>query len=196
MFSNYKFNNSLRDVLKNVTDGTHKTPHYLENGVLFISAKNIGTGNIDLTDVKYISNEEYRSIQKRCNIEKGDVLLSKSGSLGSPVVNNLEVPFGIFESIAVLKPDYSKLTSVFLCEVLKSPQIQRQFSTITKGSSIKHLHIGMIEKVQICLPPLDEQISYQKFVEQIDKSKFKLQQYLDYLKAMQISVINGPKVNP
>jgi len=34
-----------------------------------------------LTDTKFITEEEYQIIQKRCRIETGDVLLTKSGSL-------------------------------------------------------------------------------------------------------------------
>ena len=58
-------------------------------------------GYLDFSDVKYISEKEYYDIQKRCNTEHGDVLLTKSGSLGTPVIVDTDEPLGLFESLAV-----------------------------------------------------------------------------------------------
>ncbi len=71
----------LRTVCSKITDGTHKTPNYISQGITFISAKNIVNNELDFTDVKYISKDEYDEIQKRCQTELYDVLLSKSGSV-------------------------------------------------------------------------------------------------------------------
>ena len=76
----------LGDVCIKITDGTHKTPQYLNKGITFISAKNIVNGELDFSDIKYISENEYMDIQKRCQTEINDILLSKSGSLGVPVI--------------------------------------------------------------------------------------------------------------
>ena len=91
----------LGDVCLKITDGTHKTPQYLESGITFISAKNVVNGYLDFSDVKYISEKEYYEIQERCNTEHGDVLLTKSGSLGTPVIVDTDEPLGLFESLAV-----------------------------------------------------------------------------------------------
>ena len=82
----------LRSVCSKITDGTHKTPNYLSKGITFISAKNIVNGELDFSDVKYISEEEYNEIQKRCQTEVYDILLSKSGSLGSPAILRTKMP--------------------------------------------------------------------------------------------------------
>lgn len=68
----------LSQVCKKITDGTHKTPRYLDHGITFISAKNIIDGKLDFMDIKYISKGEYQEIQRRCQTEQGDVLLAKS----------------------------------------------------------------------------------------------------------------------
>ena len=154
-----------------ITDGTHKTPTYLESGVTFISAKNIVNGELDFTDVKYISDDEYAEIQKRCQTEMGDILLSKSGSLGAPVIVKTSERLGLFESLAVLKYDRSRLLPAFLCEQLKSDNVQRQFRVGTKGVAVKHLHLGVIADTNIVVPPIDVQNTFAAFVEQTDKSK-------------------------
>ena len=98
----------LGDLCTRITDGTHKTPNYLEKGIIFISAKNIVKGELDLSNVKYISEDEYMEIQKRCQTEVNDILLSKSGSLGSPVIIKTEKKLGLFESLAIIKYDRTK----------------------------------------------------------------------------------------
>jgi len=174
----------LGDVCIKIADGTHKTPNYLECGVTFISAKNIVDGELDFTDVKYISDDEYAEIQKRCQTEIGDILLSKSGSLGSPAIVKTSQRIGLFESLAVLKYDRSKVLPAFLCEQLKSDNVQRQFRIGTKGVAIKHLHLGVIADTNIIVPPIEEQSTFAALVEQVDKSKLEIQRSLEKLETL------------
>ena len=180
MFGNGKFSKSkLGDLCSKITDGTHKTPNYLKDGVTFISAKNVVNGKIDLSDVKYISQEEFEVIQKRCQTEMGDILLTKSGSLGAPVMLDINIPLGLFESLAVIKYPRDLLLGEFLCEQLKSDNIQRQFKTGTKGVAIKHLHLNVIKDVEIIVPPIELQNQFAIFIQQVEKQKFKVQQSLN-----------------
>jgi len=162
----------LGSVCTKITDGTHKTPTYLDEGITFISAKNIVNGELDFSDVKHISEEEYQEIQKRCQTAIYDILLSKSGSLGAPVIVKTEEKLGLFESLAVIKYDREKLLPEFLCEQLKTDRIQRQFTTGTKGVAIKHLHLGVIAETDVIVPPIEEQRQFADFVKQVNKSKF------------------------
>lgn len=180
MFENGNYQTEkLGAVCTKITDGTHKTPTYLDKGIIFISAKNIVNGELDFKDVKYISEEEYQEIQKRCQTAIYDILLSKSGSLGSPVIVKTKEKLGLFESLAILKYDRERLVPEFLCEQLKSDRIQRQFSTGTKGVAIKHLHLGVIADTDIIVPSLKEQKAFATFVTRVTKSKVAVQKALD-----------------
>ena len=174
----------LGEVCTKITDGTHKTPTYLESGITFISAKNIVNGELDFSDIKHISEQEYAEIQKRCQTEMGDILLSKSGSLGAPVIVKTTRKLGLFESLAVIKYDRDRLLPEFLCEQLKTDRIQRQFKVGTKGVAIKHLHLGVIADTGIIVPPIDEQKQFAAFVEQTDKSKLEVQKSLEKLELL------------
>ncbi len=179
----------LGDVCSKITDGTHKTPNYLDAGVTFISAKNIVNGELDFSDVKYISDYEYAEIQKRCQTEVGDILLSKSGSLGAPVIVKTTERIGLFESLAVIKYDRNKLLPTFLCEQLKSDRIQRQFKVGTKGVAIKHLHLGVIADTDIVVPPIEEQNEFANFVESVDRSKQRVKESLEKLETLKKSLM-------
>ena len=169
----------LGTVCSKITDGTHKTPCYLDEGITFISAKNIVNGELDFSDVKHISEEEYQEIQNRCQTEINDVLLSKSGSLGTPVIVKTDEKIGLFESLAVIKYDREKLLQEFLCEQLKTDRIQKQFIMGTKGVAIKHLHLGVISDTDIIVASIYEQSVFASFVHQIDKLKVEIQRNLE-----------------
>ncbi|MDB1820474.1 restriction endonuclease subunit S [Collinsella aerofaciens] len=165
----------LSQACTKITDGTHKTPQYQEAGIAFISAKNVTSdGKLDFSDIKHISTDEYESIQKRCETQIGDVLLTKSGSLGMPAIVDVDFPIGLFESLAVLKYRRDILDGVFLREQLKSARVQDQFTGGVKGIAVKHLHLNVIGRTSIIVPPLELQEEFTDFVLQVDKSKFKL----------------------
>ena len=174
----------LGRVCEKITDGTHKTPTYLDSGIKFISAKNIIDGKVDLTDTKYISKNEYQEIQKRCQVEIQDILLTKSGTLGIPAIIRTDCALGLFESLAVIKYDRSKLLPYFLYEQLRCNRVQRQFKAGTKGVAVKHLHLGVISDIDIIVPPISYQLEFSDFAEQVDKQKQTVQQSLEKLELM------------
>lgn len=168
----------IEDVCDLITDGTHKTPNYQQKGIRFISAKNIINGKIDLTDTKFITEEEYKQIQKRCRVEKNDVLLTKSGSLGSSAIIDFDIPIGLFESLAVIKYKRNLLNGIFVKELLSAESSQKQFNNGVKGIAIKHLHLNVIAALKIPIPPIELQNDFASFVQQIDKSKFVVKQQI------------------
>lgn len=174
----------LGRVCEKITDGTHKTPTYLDSGIKFISAKNIIDGKVDLTDTKYISKNEYQEIQKRCQVEIQDILLTKSGTLGIPAIIRTDCALGLFESLAVIKYDRSKLLPYFLYEQLRCNRVQRQFKAGTKGVAVKHLHLGVISDIDIIVPPISYQLEFSDFAEQVDKQKQTVQRSLEKLELM------------
>ena len=169
----------LEDVCDLITDGTHKTPNYQQKGIRFISAKNIINGKIDLTDTKFITEEEYKQIQKRCRVEKNDVLLTKSGSLGSSAIIDFDIPIGLFESLAVIKYKRNLLNGIFVKELLSAESSQKHIYNGVKGIAIKHLHLNVIAALKIPIPPISLQNNFAAFVQQIDKSKFAVQKSLE-----------------
>ncbi|RGI68235.1 restriction endonuclease subunit S [Collinsella sp. TM10-22] len=181
----------LSQACTKITDGTHKTPQYQEAGIAFISAKNVTSdGKLDFSDIKHISTDEYESIQKRCETQIGDVLLTKSGSLGMPAIVDVDFPIGLFESLAVLKYRRDILDGVFLREQLKSAGVQDQFTGGVKGIAVKHLHLNVIGRTSIIVPPLELQEEFTDFVLQVDKSKFAVQKALDELNATTKKILN------
>ena len=147
----------LGDILRKLTDGAHSTPRYTEIGVPFLSVKDISSGNIDFSNCKYISYIEHDELYKRCNAEKGDLLLTKVGTTGIPVIVDTDIEFSLFVSVALLKFSKEYLIVKFLKYVINSPHAQTQARGNTKGIGNKNWVLRDIANTIIPLPPRTEQ---------------------------------------
>lgn len=136
-----------------VTDGTHKTPAYEATGIPFLSAKNIVNGFVDGgTGHKYVSSEEFEQLERwNCSPRSDDVLVAKSGSIGSAgLARGAYEKFAVFESVAIIRP--SGIAPAFLCAFLNSHLGQLQIRRNSKGAVIRHLHLEDLREVEVPLP--------------------------------------------
>jgi type I restriction enzyme S subunit len=91
----------LSDLSTYINDGTHHTPKYVQQGVPFYSVENV-TAN-DFTNVKYISLEEHKKLIRRCLPEKGDILMTRIGTLGITRLIDWDIDASIYVSLALIK---------------------------------------------------------------------------------------------
>lgn len=170
---------NLNTLCSKITDGTHKTPRYQDSGVVFLSAKNIKNYKLNKLACKYISESEHELLSKRCNVEKGDILLTKSGSLGMAAMVNFDFEFSIFESLALLKYNKEAINGSFLLFYLNTPSTQFQYHAMTKGVGVKHLHLTDLRKLSVITPPMDKQDEFMNKVQAIETQKSLATQELD-----------------
>ncbi|MCP3771571.1 MULTISPECIES: hypothetical protein [unclassified Streptomyces] len=140
-----------------VTDGTHKTPSYVDSGVPFLSAKNIQNGFVDASiGHKYVSAAEFDQLERwNCAPRPDDVLVAKSGSIGSAgLAKGAYDRFAVFESAAIIRP--SGVIPAYLSAYLNSNLGQLQIRRNSKGAVIRHLHLEDLRGVEVPLP--DRQI--------------------------------------
>jgi type I restriction enzyme S subunit len=148
---------SLDTLTSKIVDGTHHTPTYIESGVPFISVKDINDGRIDFSNTKYISEEEHKELSKRCNVEKGDLLITKSGTIGRTAIVTEGREFSLFVSVALLKPASSEVNLKFINLALQKWVNEIDVSSRIVGSAIKNLHLKDMRVLAIPFAPLKEQ---------------------------------------
>ena len=182
---------NLKNVTKLISDGTQKTPKYVDKGVVFLSAKNIKENTIDWSNTKYISSNEYEELLSRGLPEKGDILLTKSGSLGRSAILEKTIPFSFYESVALIKCNFDKLNPYFLVSLLRSEAIQFILNDRKKGVAVKHLHLNMLRELEIILPPIQIQNRYEAIYKQIGELSNRMSKSQSYLKELfQSSIYN------
>jgi len=170
---------TLRELATTITDGPHKTPHYVGEGIPFVTVKNMVTGQLSFSDLKYITSSDHAEISKRCRPERGDVLYSKDGATrGHPCFVDTDTEFNIFVSVALIKPKRDRLDGRYLCHLLNSAWIKDRMANKSRGDMIPHIVLGEIAQFPVPLPPLPEQ---RRIVEYLNN----LQAKVDRLKELQ-----------
>ena len=181
---------TLQDVCEQIKDGTHQTPTYTDdsvNGYKFLSSKDVTTGRIDWSHLKYIPEELHNELYVRIAPKKGDILLAKNGTTGIAAIVDRDEIFDIYVSLALLRP--IEINSVYLWAAINSVETKQQFDSSLKGIGVPNLHLGEIKKAKIIVPPAEQQKQFAAFVEQTDKSKSAIQQSLDKLETLKKSLM-------
>ena len=147
--------------LANVYDGVHQTPDYKENGIMFLSVENITT----LTSNKYISNEDFEKYYKIFP-EKGDVLMTRIGDIGTPNVVESSEKIAYYVSLALLK--LKNTDPYFLNNAIQTSLFQDDLKkhSLTTAIPMK-INKDEIGKVNIVVTPNREE---QKKIGQFFKS--------------------------
>ncbi|MBM6786781.1 restriction endonuclease subunit S, partial [Collinsella tanakaei] len=148
----------LGELLSLISDGTHKTPVYVAKGVPFLSVQNISRGFFDLSKIKHVSEDTHRELCKRVAPHKGDILLCRIGTLGKPIVVNVDYEFSIFVSLGLLRPTSGDVTE-WIISCIDSPLGTSWIDSVKVGGGTHTFKINLrdIPNFPLPLPPLAEQ---------------------------------------
>ncbi len=176
---------TLDELCEFIKDGTHQTPTYVDvtEGYKFLSSKDVTSGYIDWSSIKYISEELHQELYKRIAPQRGDILLAKNGTTGIPAIVETDETFDIYVSLALLrlKPNNNVR---YIWSALRMPETKAQFDNSLKGVGVPNLHLGEIKKTKIIVPPFSLQNQFAAFVERVDQQKQTVQQSLEKLELM------------
>jgi type I restriction enzyme, S subunit len=147
----------LADLVTDVADGPHQTPAYSDEGIPFVTALNVAPGVLTMTPIKYVSLEQHRALQRRARAERGDVLVTKDGTIGLCCLVETDREFSFFVSVALIKPLPERLDGQFLVWLLRAPSTQQRISDQARGDMIKHLVLREIRGLLCPVIPLLQQ---------------------------------------
>lgn len=137
---------SLSDICK-IYDGTHQTPKYASQGIRFVSVENIT--NIYGSE-KYISFSAYETGFK-VYPEKGDILMTRIGDIGTPCIVETDEPLAYYVSLALFKN--IKINSRFLDYYIISSAFQKELEDRTlHHATPKKINKGEIGKCKVMYP--------------------------------------------
>jgi len=125
-------------------------------GIPLVRATDISDGRLSFDKARNISIEQHKSLTKYRKSKRGDVLVSKSGSLGVCAIVDVDHEFSIYESIIVLQSK-PMLCPEFLLWLMRDDRTQLRMIGEKVGSSVAHLNIEMFRKLAIQIPTLTEQ---------------------------------------
>ena len=158
-------------VVCDVRDGTHDSPHYHSTGFPLVTSKNVTGGEIDLTNCSLISEADFNKINERSKVNMGDIIMPMIGTVGKPVIVNVEPNFAI-KNVSLIKfKDDSRVLNTFVRSLLQSDYFDDAVLSKVRGGTQKFISLGDIRKLAVIVPPMELQEQFAAFVEQTDKSK-------------------------
>jgi len=137
-----------------IKDGTHQTPKYVSFGVPFYSVEQVTSRNF--SDTKYISPEEHKFLTRSCKIERGDLLMTRIGSIGDCKLIDWEVDASFYVSLALLK--IHGASANYVEQYSKSLSFKSEVELHSLPSAIpKKINLGPISDIRLPIPSPEEQ---------------------------------------
>lgn len=185
----YNWKKDLLGMVCDVRDGTHDSPQYYEIGYPLVTSKNVTAGIIDLSDCSLISEEDYNKINERSKVDIGDIIMPMIGTVGKPVIVNVEPNFAI-KNVSLIKfKKESKVLNIYIRAFLQSDYFDDAVLSKLRGGTQKFISLGDIRNLEVLMPPIELQNEFADFVKQTDKSKLEIQKSLDKLEILKKSLM-------
>lgn len=179
-----------------VKDGTHDTPSYVEKSeeaFPLVTSKDFINGEIDFSEVKYISKEDHREIVKRSNTENGDIIMSMiGGNIGSLVVVNTDSEISI-KNVALFKTSHDPILTSYLRYILLSNLLKIQIGLKSRGGGQPFLSLSDLRNLLFIKIPREEMkdicFFLNKELEQIDWTITRINQEIKFVKEYKTTLI-------
>jgi type I restriction enzyme S subunit len=182
----------LREVCRDISDGTHFTPTYVSEGIPFLSVKDVREDRLSFVDCRYITEEQHHDLCRRCKPEKGDVLYTKVGTTGIAKAIDVDLEFSIFVSVALLKLQSTVLPD-YLEKVLNAPICRTQAENLTQGMANRNLVLKDLMLISIPLPSVEEQRRVEGLLAQqmaaVDKARVAAEEELETIKVLPAALL-------
>ena len=160
---------TLGEICTKIQDGTHFSPKLGGSDYLYLTSKNIRFGVLDLSTAERISANEHAKIYSRCDVRKGDLLLTKDGAnTGNAAINTLEEPFSLLSSVALVRFDDRVFCTRFFLYQLLSKDGQQQIKELMSGNAITRLTLQKIRTIECDYPQIQEQTAIATVLSDMD----------------------------
>jgi len=180
---------TLENVLSLITYGLTVRPSYVEDGVHLISARELRTGRINYADAPKISRTDFEALSDKSKAKQGDILFSKTGSIGHCALVEDKHEFAISQNAARLVFNKELVDNVYALYYLKSKSIQDLAIRSARGNAVKDLQLGVMKQFPFNLPPLELQKSFstklQKIVMAKERNEVALNKQIELLGSLQ-----------
>lgn len=150
----------LETLSRKITDGEHFKPPVQEDGIYFLSAKDIRENGISLDEPLFIDQATAEKARRRCDPEKGDlVIVSRGATVGRMCLVNIDEIFCLLGSVILIKPlDF--INNVFLNFAMQSPKTNQEMIGLSGSTAQQAIYLRDIKNINIpiCSPAEQTQI--------------------------------------
>lgn len=129
-----------------------KQEDFVENGIPFISNKDISNGVINPNDLRYISEQQHNSLTKG-HLKENDILISTRANIGDiALVSKQFENANINAQLVYIRTNNPKLYTKFLYIMFSSKKFKSIFESFSSGSAQSQLPMHALRQIEIVVP--------------------------------------------
>ena len=147
----------LQSVCDHVVDCPHSTPKWTASGRICVRTTNFRPGHLDLSEIRYVSEQTFKERIERLLPKPGDILYSREGGIlgiACVIPQGVDMCLGQRMMLFRVKGDFR---NELLMHWLNSSPILRRVRELTGGSASPHLNVRDIKTFPTPIPPVPEQ---------------------------------------
>ena len=148
----------IKDLCIGIYDGPHATPPKSNSGAVFLGIPNFSNGRLDLSDIRYISEDDLPRWTKRVTPKAHDIVFSYEATLNLYAI----IPEGFYgclgRRMALMRPDESKVDYRFLYYYMFSTEWREEIERHkVNGSTVDRIPLVSFPSFTVNLPDMATQ---------------------------------------
>ena len=149
-----------------MTDGPHETPEFFDEGIEFISAESVSSGEIDFAKRRgFISAQEHSRYCLKYKPKMNDIYVVKSGATtGRSAILREERDFNIWSPLAVIRCG-RRANPFFMHYAIQSRQFQQAISLSWTFGTQQNIGMSTLQNLKVPVPAFELQ---SKIVQSLD----------------------------
>jgi type I restriction enzyme S subunit len=147
----------LADITEQITDGDHRPPPRVPDGVPHLTARHVKDGKLDFTNCTYVSEEGFRQTRSRYEPKADDIIVTCVGTVGEVAVVPPGLRFSADRNLAAVRVGESPAGVRYLAAVLSSPTYRNRLQKVSGSTAQPHLYLKDLRAIEVPLPNKHEQ---------------------------------------
>jgi type I restriction enzyme S subunit len=167
---------TIDEVCSRVTDGSHRSPRSVNEGMPMASSKDMHDWGLNLDTARLISQEDFAELARNdCKPQMNDVLITKDGAnyLKHIFVTRAEQEVVLLSSVAMLRPS-TRINPHFLVATLKEPENKGKLKNFVTGAAIPRVILKDFKRFELLLPSNEVQTAWAKIAEAMTEQIWRL----------------------
>lgn len=166
----------IEDVCELIVDCVNRTAPIVEEPTPFkmIRTTNVKEGKVNLTEVRYVTEEVFNRWNRRTTPQRGDVLLTREAPVGESGIIESDDNVFLGQRLMLYRANRKRMIPEYLLASFRSAFLQHQFDRHSLGSTVKHLPLPVCRNFQVLVPPIALQNEFAKRCAAIQTQRTKL----------------------
>lgn len=160
---------TLKQAGISLIDCDHRTPVAVSSGIPYLTIPQIKDGHINLSEARFISEEDFEIWTRKAKPQTHDVVVSRRCNPGESAYVSEGMKFALGQNLVILRSDNKIVLYPFLRWLVRSPGWWEEIKKfINVGAIFNSLKCKEILDFQLPIPPIDEQKRIIKILSSVD----------------------------